>query len=78
MLGNGSFPRLRREPAEGRKAGHQLFLEEKRVDYTPRNFVDGEDGIYTTLDDMVRWVTAIDEQKLVKLHTWQEAFTPGQ
>jgi CubicO group peptidase (beta-lactamase class C family) len=48
------------------------------VDYTPLNFIYGEDGIYTTLDDMVRWVKAIDEQKLVKPKTWQEAFTPGK
>jgi CubicO group peptidase (beta-lactamase class C family) len=48
------------------------------VDYTPLNLIYGEDGIYTTLDDMARWVTAIDRNKLVKPKTWQQAFASGQ
>ena len=48
------------------------------VDYTPLNFVYGEDGIYTTLDDMVKWVKAVDERRLIKTGTWELAFTPGK
>jgi CubicO group peptidase (beta-lactamase class C family) len=50
----------------------------QEIDYTPLNYVYGEDGIYSTLDDMVHWVKAIDHKKLVKPKTWRLAFTPGQ
>jgi CubicO group peptidase (beta-lactamase class C family) len=50
----------------------------RNVDYTPLNFIYGEDGIYTTLDDMIRWVKAIDQKRLVKPKTWKRAFTSGQ
>jgi len=50
----------------------------ENVDYTPLNSIYGEDGIYSTLADMVQWVKAIDEKKLVKPRTWKQAFTSGQ
>jgi CubicO group peptidase (beta-lactamase class C family) len=50
----------------------------RNVDYTPLNMIYGEDGIYTTLEDMGRWIKAIDEKKLVTLMTWQRAFTSGR
>jgi CubicO group peptidase (beta-lactamase class C family) len=68
------------QPKVEKRASSYSWKEGKyrNVDYTPLNFIYGEDGIYTTLDDMVRWIKTIDEQKLVKPKTWQEAFTPGQ
>ena len=50
----------------------------RNVDYTPLNMIYGEDGIYTTLDDMVYWVKAIDDAKLAKPETWKQAFTRGR
>jgi CubicO group peptidase (beta-lactamase class C family) len=48
------------------------------VDYTPLNLVYGEDGIYTTIDDMVRWDQALYTAALVKQSTLDEAFRPGK
>jgi hypothetical protein len=48
------------------------------VDYTSLNLIYGEDGIYSTLDDMFRWVRAIDEIKPIHPTTWQRAFTAAR
>jgi CubicO group peptidase (beta-lactamase class C family) len=48
------------------------------IDYTPLNLVYGEDGIYTTIDDMVRWDQALYTSELVKQSTLDEAFRPGK
>jgi len=50
----------------------------REIDYTPLNLIYGEDGIYTTIDDMFRWDQALDTEELVKHGTLMEAFTPGK
>ena len=48
------------------------------IDYTPLNFIYGEDNIYTTVQDMARWAPALSTTKLVSEATLKEAFTPGK
>jgi CubicO group peptidase (beta-lactamase class C family) len=48
------------------------------IDYTPLNFIYGEDNIYSTVQDMVRWDQALYTTKLVSEATLTEAFTPGK
>jgi CubicO group peptidase (beta-lactamase class C family) len=48
------------------------------IDYTPLNFIYGEDNIYTTVHDMARWDQALYTTKLVSEATLKEAFTPGK
>jgi len=48
------------------------------IDYTPLNFIYGEDNIYTTVQDMARWDQALYTTKLVSKATLKEAFTPGK
>ena len=50
----------------------------KNSDYTPLNLVYGEDGIYTTIEDMVRWDHALHSAILVRQSTLAEAFAPGK
>ncbi len=47
------------------------------VDYTPLNLVYGEDGIYATIEDMVRWDQVLYTADLVKQSTLDGAFRPG-
>jgi CubicO group peptidase (beta-lactamase class C family) len=67
-------------PAPRNRATSDSWIDGKyqEIDYTPLNYVYGEDGIYSTLDDMVHWINAIDHKKLVKPDRWRLAFTPGQ
>jgi CubicO group peptidase (beta-lactamase class C family) len=48
------------------------------IDYTPLNYIYGEDNIYTTVQDMARWDQALHTAKLVNEATLKEAFTPGK
>jgi CubicO group peptidase (beta-lactamase class C family) len=48
------------------------------IDYTPVNFIYGEDNIYTTVQDMARWDLALYTTKLASEATLKEAFTPGK
>jgi CubicO group peptidase (beta-lactamase class C family) len=47
------------------------------IDYTPLNLLYGEDGIYSTVEDIVRWDQALYTDKLVKQSSLDAAFTPG-
>jgi CubicO group peptidase (beta-lactamase class C family) len=47
------------------------------IDYTPLNFVYGEDGIYSTIEDMGRFSQTLYTEVLVKKATLDLAFTPG-
>jgi CubicO group peptidase (beta-lactamase class C family) len=47
------------------------------IDYTPLNMLYGEDGIYTTIDDMVRWDQVLYTGKLIKQSSLEEAFRTG-
>ena len=46
------------------------------VEFNHLDGVTGDKGIYSTVEDMYRWDTALNEEKLVKLATLAEAFTP--
>ena len=48
------------------------------IDYTPLNLVYGEDGIYTTADDMVHWGKALYPGGLLTQQELDRAFTPGE
>lgn len=74
VLYNETRP-LIRNPATSYRKDHDQWLE---VNYTPSNFVYGEDNIYTTVEDLFRWDQALEHNKLVKAATFQEALTPGK
>jgi CubicO group peptidase (beta-lactamase class C family) len=44
------------------------------LDYTPLNFIYGQDNIYSTLRDMAQWFTALHWEPLVKQSALQQAF----
>jgi CubicO group peptidase (beta-lactamase class C family) len=50
----------------------------REIDYTPLNLIYGEDGIWTTIQDMYQWDQALEMDRLVKHETLMEAFTPGR
>jgi CubicO group peptidase (beta-lactamase class C family) len=47
------------------------------VDYTPMNAVYGQDGIYSTAEDMVSWCRALGDGTLLNEASLREAFTSG-
>jgi CubicO group peptidase (beta-lactamase class C family) len=47
------------------------------IDYTPLNAIYGEDNVFTTLNDLVKWDQALSSTKLVKAKTLQQAFSSG-
>ena len=49
----------------------------KDITYTPENSIYGEDGIYSTVDDLYRWDQALYTERLVGRATLEMAFTPG-
>ena len=49
----------------------------REIDYTPLNAIYGEDNVYTTLNDLVKWERALSSTKLVKAETLQQAFSSG-
>ena len=67
---------------------HPELLKNAATGYSPRrggpavvafdhlDGVVGDKGIYSTLEDMHHWDTALNEEKLVKFTTLSEAFTP--
>jgi CubicO group peptidase (beta-lactamase class C family) len=52
--------------------------EYTEADYSPLNAIYGPDGIYSTLDDMVKWCDALGSEKLVRTSTIAKAFTSGE
>jgi CubicO group peptidase (beta-lactamase class C family) len=65
------------------EAPHQATsyaLEEdgyQAIEYTPLNRIYGQDGIYSTVDDMIKWCRSLDTSQLVKASSQEEAFTSG-
>jgi CubicO group peptidase (beta-lactamase class C family) len=47
------------------------------ITYSPENSVYGEDGIYSTVDDLYKWDQALYTERLVSRATLEMAFTPG-
>lgn len=48
------------------------------ITYSPENSVYGEDGIYSTINDLYKWDQALYTEKLVRRSTLEVAFTPGR
>jgi CubicO group peptidase (beta-lactamase class C family) len=48
------------------------------VTYSPENDVYGEDGIYSTINDLYKWDQALYTERLVSRSTLELAFTPGR
>lgn len=48
------------------------------ADYSPLNAIYGPDGIYSTVDDMIKWCDALGSKKLVKSSTLAQAFSSGE
>ena len=47
------------------------------ITYTPENSIYGEDGIYSTINDLYKWDQALYTERLVSRSTLEMAFTPG-
>jgi CubicO group peptidase (beta-lactamase class C family) len=48
------------------------------VTYSPENSVYGEDGIYSTVNDLYKWDQALYGERLVSRAMLEMAFTPGR
>lgn len=48
------------------------------VTYSPENSVYGEDGIYSTVNDLYKWDQALYTERLVSRSMLEMAFTPGR
>lgn len=48
----------------------------KRTDQSITSAVLGDGGIYSSIDDLAKWIAAVDEGKLLRPETWRLAFTP--
>lgn len=48
------------------------------ITYSPENSVYGEDGIYSTINDLYKWDQALYTDRLVSHSTLEMAFTPGR
>jgi CubicO group peptidase (beta-lactamase class C family) len=79
---HNSFLSERAQPeAELSDRARGYVLHEGRyaeADYTPLNAIYGPDGIYSTLDDMIKWCEALGSEKLVTSSTMAEGFTSGE
>jgi len=49
----------------------------KDITYSPENSIYGEDGIYSTVNDLYKWDEALYTERLVSRATIEMAFTPG-
>jgi len=48
------------------------------ITYTPENSIYGEDGIYSTANDLYKWDQALYTDRLVSRATLEMAFAPGR
>jgi CubicO group peptidase (beta-lactamase class C family) len=48
------------------------------ITYSPENSIYGEDGIYSTINDLYKWDQALYTDRLVSHATLEMAFTPGR
>lgn len=49
----------------------------KDIDYSPLNLINGDGNVNTTTADMAKWYQALEENRLVKTATLDQAFTSG-
>jgi len=47
-------------------------------DYDPLNYIVGDEGVYSSLDDMIKWNLAWDEEKLVSRKSLAAAMEPAK
>src|SRR4249919_251296 len=48
-----------------------------RTDQSTTSAVLGDGGVYSSIDDLVKWDAAIRERRLLQPATWAQAFTPA-
>jgi len=48
------------------------------LDYDPLNFIVGDEGVYSTIEDMIKWSRAWEEEILVSRKSLAEAMTPAK
>ena len=48
------------------------------ITYSPENSIYGEDGIYSTINDLYKWDQALYTERLVSRSKLEMAFTPGR
>ncbi len=48
------------------------------IDYTPLNRIVGDEGVFSSLNDLEKWVHALENEDLVKSATLKLAFTHGR
>jgi CubicO group peptidase (beta-lactamase class C family) len=48
------------------------------ISYSPENSIYGEDGIYSSANDLYKWDQALYGERLVRRSTLEMAFTPGR
>jgi CubicO group peptidase (beta-lactamase class C family) len=49
----------------------------KDITYSPENSIYGEDGVYSTVNDLYKWDQALYTERLVSRSTLEMAFAPG-
>jgi CubicO group peptidase (beta-lactamase class C family) len=74
VVSDGKAPRVRNRAVSYAKDGAAY----REIDYTPLNAVFGDDGVYTTIDDMKKWADALDRGALVGRAALRRAFRRGR
>jgi CubicO group peptidase (beta-lactamase class C family) len=49
----------------------------ENLDYTPVNYIYGDGSVNSNIEDMLKWLQALDEHRLVKEETLKTAWTSG-
>lgn len=69
------LPRPAAFDAAGTRNDNELF---EKFDYDPLNFIVGDEGMYSSIEDMIKWSRAWDEEILVSRKSLTEAMTPAR
>lgn len=69
----GYKTRLPRATEDGSRNDSKNF---EIFDYDPLNYIVGDEGVYSSISDMILWNSAWDSEKLVNIQSLQEAFKP--
>lgn len=64
---------------KNRAMGYKIIGKGFEVfDYDPLNYIVGDEGVYSSLEDMIEWSRAWEEEILVSRKTLTEAMTPAK